>query len=141
MPTIHVYPKQIRGIKLHFHPRSPVGNNTEGIQHVAAGMDRLLEADARRPMQLADNDALRAIDHERALGRHERNFAHVHSLLADFLAVLEAECDMKRASISLPLAENLVGIRLGERELILHKIQHIPPIVTLDGENLPEHRL
>ncbi len=45
----------------------------------------MLEEHAWRTMQLRYDNPLRTIDHERSVGRHERNFAHVNFLLFDFL--------------------------------------------------------
>src|SRR5262245_27889674 len=45
----------------------------------------MLEKYPWRAMQLADNHALGAVDHERAIGRHERDFAEVDFLLLDIL--------------------------------------------------------
>ena len=39
-------------------------------------------------MQLGDDDTLGTVDHERAGGRHERNFAHINLLFLHFLDFL-----------------------------------------------------
>src|SRR6202521_4967300 len=45
----------------------------------------VLEENARAAVQLRDDDALGAVDHERAVAGHERNLAHVDLLLFYFL--------------------------------------------------------
>ena len=45
----------------------------------------MIEEHARRTVQLRDNHALRAVDDERAVVGHERQFAHVDLLLTDIL--------------------------------------------------------
>src|SRR5664280_475966 len=48
------------------------------MQHLAIGMLRRFEGQPGRPAQLADDDALGAVDDERALRGHQRQFAHEH---------------------------------------------------------------
>jgi hypothetical protein len=59
-------------------------------------MERLLRADARRAVQLADDHALGAVDDELPRARSSGNFAHVHVFFAHFVAVLEAEGHVQR---------------------------------------------
>src|ERR1700686_5013396 len=61
-------------------PRSTVRNNLS--EEVSAIRGRLKEH-ARRAVQLADDDTLRAIDDERAVLRHQRNVAEKYFLLFD----------------------------------------------------------
>ena len=55
-------------------------------------------------MKLTDDDALRAVDHEGALRRHERNFAHVNLFFLRPLFLAELESDMQRRAVSLTFA-------------------------------------
>ena len=57
-----------------------------------------------RAMQLGDDDALGAVDDERALRRHERDFAHVNFLFLRPLLFLELEGDMQRRAEGLAFA-------------------------------------
>ena len=62
------------------NPRAAVGNDLP--QEVGA-VGRRLEEHARRAVQLADDDALGAIDDERAVLRHQRDVAEENFLLLD----------------------------------------------------------
>ena len=62
------------------HPRSAIGNDL--AQEVGAVVRRLKE-DARRTMQLRNDDAFGAVHDERAVRRHQRNVAEEDFLLLD----------------------------------------------------------
>ena len=64
---IEINVKQIAGVELHFDPRTAIRNDAEAVEHLAVEMNARFKGDARRAMQLADDDALRAVDHECAL--------------------------------------------------------------------------
>ncbi len=75
-------------VELEVEPGAAVGDHARREQQLAAGVGLaavVLEEHARRAVQLRDDDALGAVDDERAGGGHERNLAHVHLLLLDFL--------------------------------------------------------
>ena len=60
------------------HPRAAVGNDlAQEVRAVVGG----LEEDAGGTVQLADDDALGAVDDEGAVGGHQRNVAEEHLLL------------------------------------------------------------
>ncbi len=65
--AIEIDVKQIAGVELHFDPRAAIRNDPEAVEHLAVEVDARFEGDARRAMQLADHDALGAVDDERAL--------------------------------------------------------------------------
>ena len=54
-------------IERELDPRSAIWNNPGGKKLLAVGMDFLIEKDARRTVQLADNYAFGAIDDEGAV--------------------------------------------------------------------------
>ena len=62
---------------------------------LAAGMLQLLKADARRPVQLADDDALRTIDDKRAALRHQRYVRHMDGLLVGLLHSRRAKPELR----------------------------------------------
>src|ERR1035441_4074699 len=65
-------------VVLELDPRAPARNDL--AQEVRAVV-RVLEEDARRAMQLADDHALGTVDDEGAVLRHQRNVAEIHFLL------------------------------------------------------------
>ncbi len=67
------------GVDLELHPGAAVRNDLPN-----EGMSPLLrEEDARRPVELGDNDALRAVDDEGAVVRHQGDVSEVDLLLLD----------------------------------------------------------
>ncbi len=71
-------------VELEVEPRAAVRNDARREQELAAGVRLaavVLEEHARRAVQLRHDDALGAVDDERAGGRHERDLAHVDLLL------------------------------------------------------------
>ena len=80
-------------IEFEVQPGPAVGDHPRREQELAGGMGLALvviEKDARRAMQLGDDDPLSAVDDEGAGLRHERQFAHVNLLLLDILDHLGA---------------------------------------------------
>ena len=78
----------VLGIELEVQPRAAVGNHPRREQQLARRMRLaavVLEEHAGRAVQLRHDDALGAVDDERAVVGHERDFAHVDFLLLDFL--------------------------------------------------------
>src|SRR5579859_2783076 len=74
-------------VVLKLHPRAAVGNDL--AQEVGAVVGGLKE-DAGRAVQLAHDDALGAVDDERAVLRHQRNVAEENFLLLDVADALVA---------------------------------------------------
>src|SRR5438094_10254686 len=104
-------------------------------------MDGGFKSDPRRTMQLADHYTLSAIDHESALRRHERDFAHVNLLFlyTFFLAQLERDVQWRAVCLSFALRLQRGQFRLAN--FVVAKIEHRLFIVALDGENLLENSL
>ena len=70
-------------VELEVQPRTAVRNDTRGEQQFTGRVGLaavVLEEHARRTVQLGNDHPLRAVDHERTGGRHERQFAHVDFL-------------------------------------------------------------
>ena len=79
---------RILGIEFEVEPRAAIGDHPRVVKNLARRMRLALvvvEEDARRAMQLGDQNALGAVDDERAVVRHERDLAHVDFLLLDVL--------------------------------------------------------
>ena len=106
---IEINVKQIARVELHFDPRTAIGNDPEAVEHLAVEMDARLESDTRRPMQLRNDDALRAVDHERARRRHERDLAHVNLFFLGPLLFLELEGNVERRAEGLAFALRFEG--------------------------------
>ena len=66
---------------------------------LAVGMLGGLKGQARRTVQLADDDALGAVDDKGALRRHQRQFAHEHLFFLGALLLLEQEGDVQRRAV------------------------------------------
>ena len=78
----------VLGIELDVEPGAAVRNDAGGEQQLARRMRLALvviEEHAGRTVHLRDDDALGAVDDERAVVGHERNVAHVDILLLDVL--------------------------------------------------------
>ena len=79
-------------IRLELDPRAAVRNRRGIVELLARRVDLDAVVGAGRANELADDDALRAVDDECARIRHEREIAHEHFLFLDLarLAVHEA---------------------------------------------------
>ena len=94
------------------------------MEHLAVGMLRGFEGNAGRAMQLADDDAFGAIDDERALRRHQRQFAHENFFFLGALFVLEQERDVERRAVGQALAQAFQPVQLRLADFVGMKIQH-----------------
>src|SRR5690606_29719111 len=86
--TVDTDKYQVLGIEFEIQPGATVGNNAGGIQQLTGTVGLafvVIEENARRSMQLGDNNALGAVDDESAAVSHQRNFSHVDFLLFDVL--------------------------------------------------------
>ena len=92
-------------------------------------------------MQLGDDDALGAVDDERAAHGHEGDFAHVHALLFGTLLVLELKGDVEGGAVGFCLVDGFEGGELGVADFVHHEIEGHLLIVAGDGEDFAENRL
>ena len=92
-------------------------------------------------MQLADDNALRAVDHERTLRRHERDFAHVHFLFLRALLFLELERDVQRRAVGLPFALRFKWRQFRLADFVVAEIKDRLFVVAFDRENFLENSL
>src|SRR5204863_8432516 len=80
--------QDVAGVELEIDPRAAIRDEAARVEQPAASVRLALvvvEEDARRAVQLAHDHALGAVDHERAVARHERDLAEVDLLLLDVL--------------------------------------------------------
>ena len=104
-------------------------------------MNLLLGRDAGAAVQLRDDDALRAIDDERAVRGHDRHVTEEDLFLTDVLAVLQTEGRLERTRICLAVHERLeVALLLG-LEVVADEIEFVAAVVRRDREDLLEDRL
>ena len=97
--------------------------------------------DARRAVQLRDDDALRAIDDKRALRRHQREFAHENFFFLRALAfVLQQERDIQRRAIGRAFAQAFEPVHFRLADFVGLVIEHDLAIVALDGKHFAENR-
>ena len=68
-----------------------------------------------RTVELGNDDALGAVDDERALRRHQRDFAHVNLLLLGAVLLLELEGDVQRRGEGLAFAHRLADASASAR--------------------------
>ncbi len=76
----------VLGVELEVQPRTAIGDDARGEQIFARRMGLapvMIEQHARRPVHLADDDALGAVDDEGAVARHQGHVAHIDVLLLD----------------------------------------------------------
>ena len=112
-------------VELDFQPGTMVGNHLVGAQHLSAGMAVALEAHARRTMQLADDDAFRAIDDKRAALRHQRDIADVDAFLFHILAIggVKTECNIQGSLICQTVLQAFDQPLLGLADFIFDKLK------------------
>ena len=80
--------KYIVGVRLVFQPRAAVRVQRSGEQLLACFVVAFIKIHARRAHQLRNNNALGAVDDERAGIRHERKIAHKDLLLLHLAGLL-----------------------------------------------------
>jgi hypothetical protein len=107
----------------------------------AVGVRRFLKADARGAVELADDDALGAVDDEAALLGHERDFAHVNGFFAVLVAFLEAKGDMQRRGEGAAFLEGVHPGALDFADVVTHEVQRALPVVAFDREHFLEDGL
>ena len=99
--TVNTHPQHIVAVGFIFQPRAAVGDDLGGKKLLARLIHGHGKIGAGRTNQLADNDALRAIDQEGAVLGHQREIAHEHFGFLDFarFLVLQAHKHLQRRGI------------------------------------------
>ena len=105
---------------------------------LALAFGLLGEIDAGRAVQLADHDALGAIDDELAAADHDRHVAQVDFLLHRLILV-EPEPDAERPAVGQAELAALVRVVAGFAELVLDVLHAESLVVALNRENLAKH--
>ena len=141
LASIEINVKKISRIKLHLNPRTPIRNDAKAVEHFSVHVNGRFKSDAGGAVQLAHHHTLSAINDERALRRHERDFAHVNLLLlgAFFLPQLERDVQWRAVCLSFALRLERPQFRLAN--FIVTEIKHRLFIVALDREDLLENSL
>ena len=136
-------------VELEVQPGATVGNDPSGKEQLARGMGLALimvEEDARRTVELGDDDPLGAIDDKGSRLGHERHFAHVDFLFLDILDDLgtgrgfaiindQAQQDAQGGGIGRAAQVALAHIEGWLAETVTDVLQHRVPGVALDREN------
>ena len=84
--AVDAHVQQVLRVVLELHPRAAVRDDLRDVERLVFRV----EERARRPVQLADDDALGAVDDERAVVAHQRDVAEVDLLLLDVADRLDA---------------------------------------------------
>ena len=92
-------------------------------------------------MQLRNDDALRAVDYECALRRHERDFAHVNFFLFRPFLFAELEGNVQRRAVGLTFALRFERRQLWFAYFVVAKIESGLFVITFDRKDLFEYRL
>ncbi len=124
--AIDLDPQLVLVVGLELEPGAAVRDDLGAEQH-AAGRQvlRLAVVDARRADELAHDDALGAVDHERALVRHPGVVAHVDALALDLAGLLDEQLDVdveRLGERQVLGAALLLGV-LGLPELVVEELE------------------
>src|SRR5262249_10504295 len=84
--AIDAHVEEVLDVVLELHPRTAVRNDLRDVERLVFRV----EESARRAVQLRDDDALGAVDDERAVLGHQRDVAEVDLLLLDVADGLDA---------------------------------------------------
>ena len=126
---------------LELDPAPALGDDPAGVELAVAGLDLDDEVDARAAVELADDDALGAVDDELAAADHDRHVAEVDRLLDRRLPLVQAEPDVERPAVGQAELAALVGLvaRLAQVELDVFQLERL--VIALDREDFPEDPL
>ena len=131
-------------------PRAPERDDPRREQPLAVRVGVLLEHDARRAVQLAHHDALRAVDDERPERGHDRQLAEVDLLLdgvlepllaLDLLVHVEAELGLERRGVGHVALDALLDRVLGLAQRVAQELELVLLVDVGDREQVPEDAL
>ncbi len=142
----------VLGVELEVQPGAAVGNDAGREQQLPGGMGLaavVVEEHARGTVQLRDDDALGAVDHEGAVVGHERQLAEVDLLLAHVLDRLlgaggllvqhdQAHLDAQRGGIGQPAQLALLDVEHRLAEPVAHVLEGSVAAVARDREDALE---
>ncbi len=146
--------QNVLGVELEIEPRAAIGDDAGGEQQLAARMGLALvvvEEHAGRTVHLRDDDALGAVDDERALVRHQRNVAEIDVLLLDVLDRFragflirfehdEAQLHLQRRGVGHVALLAFLDVEFRLLELVGDVFQHRALREVADREHRTEHR-
>ena len=104
-------------------------------------MTGLFKADARRSVQLADDNALRAIDNKSSALRHHRDFTDIDAFVYNGIFVFKSEINMKRSTVSIPVFDTVNDVLFRQTQRIGDELQDHLFIETFDREHFVENFL
>ena len=133
--AVQADPQVVLGVVFELDPGAAVRDELADVEALGLGLP---EEDARRPLELADDDPLDAVEDERALVRHQRDVAEVDLLLFDVLEALglgdevllpgdELDAELQRHRIGVALLDALGGG-------VLHLEADPVPAVVAEGD-------
>ena len=96
------------------------------------------EVDARAAVQLADHDALGAVDDELAAAEHDRQVAQVDFFL-DRLLLVQPQPDAERPAVGQPQLAAFVRLVARLAQLVAQVLELERLVVALDREDLAQH--
>ena len=140
-------------VEVKVEPRAAHGNDAAGIEHLTAGVSLaavVLKDDARRTLQLVNDDALGAVNDKRALFRHQGQGTKIDILLFDvadgavarsFIGVVnhQAHLDAHGSLVGQPLGNALGLVVLGFANFIADELKTGGLIEILNGEDGVEY--
>ena len=98
------------------------------------------EVDAGRAVQLADDDALGAVDDELAAADHDRHVAEVDFFLdGGAVGLAQAQPDAERPAVGEAELPALVRVVARLAEFVLDVLERDLLVVALDGEDFLQH--
>ena len=131
-------------------PRAPEGDDSRREEPLPVGVGVLLEHHARRPVELAHDHALGAVDHERSEGRHDRQLTEVDFLLdrvlepllaLDLLVHVEAQLGLEGRRVGHVALDALLDRVLGLTQGVAQELQLVLLVHVRDREQVPEDAL
>ena len=92
-------------------------------------------------MQLADDDAFRAVDDECSLRSHQRQFAHENFFFLGPLLFLQQKRDVQRSAVGNTFSQTFEPVIFRFADVVTVKIKDAFAIITFDRKHLGENRL
>ena len=139
--AVEVDPEQVVLVELDFDPGAAVRDDAEGVEHLAARVGGLFEADARGAVELGDDDALGAVDDEGAAVGDHRDLAHQDLFVLEGALLTEAELEHHRDRVGRAFADALEFGLLGQHQAVLEVLETEVAVVALHREGLAEDRV
>ena len=138
---VEVNVEEILLVKLYLNPSAAVRDDAERMKNFPAAVSGFLKTDTRAAMQLADNDALRAVDDEGTAGGNHGNLTHIDFfVLDDAVFLAQAELERKRDGVGHPFADTLHFRVFGAIKTITDIFELAATIITLNRENFAKDR-